>query len=96
MAAIKTSKVAGEAIKGIEEVGGMARDAAKKLPGMITIPGSSALGKDGKNINIKQAMMTPKIAQNWLNAKDDASQEAMKSWMGLSDSIKNVAATITA
>ncbi len=74
----------------------MAKKASMKLPGMISIPGSSALGKDGKNINIKQAMMAPKLLQNWSDAKENASQEAMKSWMGLSDSIKNVAATINA
>lgn len=96
MAAIKTSKVAGEAIKGIEEVGGMARDAAKKIPGMIPIPGSSALGKDGKNINFRQAGMMPKIAQNWAGAKEEKEREAMKNWMGIGDAIKSVAAEMKA
>ena len=51
MAAIKTSAVAGKAVESIEGIGKMAGDAAKKLPGMLPVPGPGYIDKDGKKQN---------------------------------------------
>ena len=63
MAAIKTSAVAGKAVEGIEGLGKMAGDAAKKLPGMIPTGAGYTDQKTGerKNINFKQLGMTPEL-----------------------------------
>lgn len=63
MAAMKTSKIAGAAVEGIEKLGGEAAGMAKKLPGMIPTGMTHTNPTTGKkeNINFKQLGMTPDI-----------------------------------
>lgn len=96
MAAIKTSAVAGKAVEGIEGLGKMAGDAAKKLPGMIPTGAGYTDQKTGerKNINFKQLGMTPELLKWWMDEKETKERQSMRSWMGLGDDLKEAAAAI--
>lgn len=85
MAAIKTSKVAGEAIKGIEKLGGEAVGMAKKLPNFI--PVGSVKAKDGTNIPLSLGSIKkiPNILEGQMGKIESLKETNMRRAFGFED-----------
>ncbi len=85
MAAIKTSKVAGAAVEGIEKLGGEAAGMAKKLPNFI--PVGSVTGKDGNKIplSVGSFKKIPSILEGQMGKIESLKEADMRRALGFED-----------
>ena len=85
MAAMKTSKIAGAAVEGIEKLGGEAVGMAKKLPNFI--PVGSVTGKDGNKIPLSIGSMKkiPNILEAQMGKIESLKEADMRRALGFEE-----------
>lgn len=94
LAASKSSTITKEAVSGFENAGKMVGDVAKKVPGMVPIPGSGAFTRNKQPISFNQATKIPNIIKEISDAKHNAEYQEVRAAFGLSDKIDDLTKSI--
>lgn len=72
----------------------MVGDVAKKVPGMVPIPGSGAFTRNKQPISFNQATRIPNIIKEISDAKHNAEYQEVRAAFGLSDKIDDLTKSI--